>query len=481
MDTDSEYFSFHALLLFFAVFLSVFSVPSTVFLLILLIIISGLISGSEVAYFSLDRRMIEEIRQDNKRSSLRILNLIENPRRLLATILITNNFINISIVILSDLLLKQTLDQNLLRYWSEQIVQMLPSALYVGSESIHLFINFIFAVVLASFILLLFGEVLPKIYARKNSIYLARFMSMPLVFMNRLTKPFASFLIRFSSFFEKRIERKSLFQNLELRSDLDKAIEITASNSAEAKEEVDLLKRVLKFNEVPVKQIMKSRVDVVAIDKETSFENVLEIIKSSGYSRIPVYEEDFDNIKGILYAKDLIPYIDRRGEMEWYELIKTNVFYVPDSKMIDALLREFQSKRTHMAIVVDEYGGNAGIVTLEDVMEEVIGEIKDEFDDEFEQDFYKIDEDNYIFEGKTLINDVCKIMQMDDRQFDEYRGESDSIAGLILEVLGILPIRNQRITIADVVFTVMAVNQRRIEQVKVSKKVISKRMQNVIT
>jgi len=407
--------------------------------------------------------------------------MLNNPRRLLATILIANNFINISIVILSDLLLRQLIDQEGLLTWSEQISARLPTWIYLPAANLSGVINFLIAVVLASFILLVFGEVLPKIYARKNSLQLARFMSFPLKSLMRLSYPLSSILIRFSSMFEKRLERRAIFQNMELKSDIDKAIEITASNTNEAREEVDLLKRVLKFSEVPVKQIMKSRVDVVAIDEKTSFDEVVDIIKSSGYSRIPVYTEDFDNLKGILYAKDLIPYIKGKEIKNWLELIKTQVFYVPDTKMIDDLLREFQSKRTHMAIVVDEYGGNSGIVTLEDVMEEVIGEIKDEFDDEFEQDFYKIDDYNYLFEGKTLINDVCKIMGIDEAVFHEVRGESDSVAGLILEILGYLPRINQKISVSNITFTVAAVSHRRIEQVKVTRNVKSRELQKIKT
>lgn len=365
--------------------------------------------------------------------------------------------------------------------WSKQISAFLPEWLYLPAENLSGIINFLIAVVLASFILLVFGEVLPKIYARKNSLQLARFMSLPLKALMRISWPFSGMLIRFSSMFEKRLEGKAIFQNMELKSDIDKAIEITASNTNEAREEVDLLKRVLKFSEVPVKQIMKSRVDVVAIDEETSFDDVLDIIKSSGYSRIPVYTEDFDHLKGILYAKDLIPYIKGKEIENWRELIKTEIFYVPDLKMIDDLLREFQNKRTHMAIVVDEYGGNSGIVTLEDVMEEVIGEIKDEFDDEFEQDFYKIDDYNYLFEGKTLINDVCKIMGIDEAIFHEVRGESDSVAGLILEILGYLPRRNQKISVSNITFTVVAVSHRRIEQVKVTRNVKSRELQKIRT
>ena len=481
MESDSEY-SLLILLVFFP--LATFTLPElslTILILIVLIVSSGLISGSEVAYFSLTRSKILELEKENRNSSARMLELLNNPRRLLGTILITNNFINISIVVLSDLLLQQLIDQNRLLRWCEQISTQMPEWLYLPAENLIGIINFLLAVVLASFILLVFGEVLPKIYARKNSLKLARFMSYPLQIFMRLSWPFSGLLIRFSSHFEKRLEGKAIFQNMELKSDIDKAIEITASDTNEARDEVDLLKRVLKFSEVPVKQIMKSRVDVVAIDKETSFDSVLDIIKSSGYSRIPVYTEDFDHLKGVLYAKDLIPYIKGRVIDDWTQLIKTGVFYVPDTKMIDDLLREFQSKRTHMAIVVDEYGGNSGIVTLEDVMEEVIGEIKDEFDDEFEQDYHKIDDSNYLFEGKTLINDVCKIMGIDESIFQEVRGDSDSVAGLILEILGYLPRRNQKISVANITFTVVAVSHRRIEQVKVTKNVKSRELQKIRT
>lgn len=469
MDPDVEHYSLLISLFSFSLF-GFISLPGLVFALIILIFCSGLISGSEVAFFSLDKRKLIELETEKSQASKRILQLIKKPRRLLAIILISNNFINISIVILSDLLLKQIIHQD----WILNIAQSICSSLRIESfldpTVLAAGINFFMAVVLSSFILLVFGEVLPKIYARMNSVRLAKIMALPLNVLGRIFHPLIKFLISFSSIFERRFERKNLFQNLELKKDLDKAIEITSGESQEAQEEVNFLRRVLKFNDVPVKQIMKSRVDVIALDEELNFTEVIELIKKNGYSRLPVFREDFDHVIGLLYTKDLIPYVDNNELENWHDLIKEEVFYVPDSKMINDLLKEFQARRTHLAIVVDEYGGNTGIVTLEDVMEEVIGEIKDEFDEDEEQEFYRIDENNFIFEGKTMINDFCKIMEIDQEIFEESRGESDSIAGLILEVLGSFPKNNEEIRIGGLLFSVLSVNSRRIKQVKVTKK-----------
>lgn len=438
-------------------------------ILLLLIICSGLISGSEVAYFSLNRTDLANLQIEQSSSADRIMKLVKDPKRLLATILIANNFVNISIVIISDIILSNVISESHLASLSDTILSSLNLSNWIDYTSLARALNFLMAVVLSSFVLLIFGEVLPKIYARINRVQLAKWMAYPLLILSKAFYPMSSLLIRFSSIFEKKIEKRNLFQSMELKKDLDKAIEITASEGQESQEEVNFLKRILKFNDVMVRQIMKSRLDVIAIDTEVSFSEVLAIIRESGFSRLPVYAEDFDHVIGILYTKDLIPYLDEDNLSDWHTLIKPEVFYVPESKMIKDLLKQFQTRRTHMAIVVDEYGGNTGIVTLEDVMEEVTGEIKDEFDDEEEHEFFKIDENNYLFEGKTLINDFCKIMEIDPDVFEELRGESDSIAGLILETLASFPKKNQELKISNLKFTIISMNSRRIKQVKVSR------------
>jgi gliding motility-associated protein GldE len=322
-------------------------------------------------------------------------------------------------------------------------------------------------VALVTAFLVLFGEVAPKIYANLNNKRFARFMAKPLMVLRSLLSPFNSVLVAWSNRLESRVESQRIRQSTD-KEELGKAIEIAVSDEQSSDEEVGILKSIVHFSDVPVKQIMKSRVDVVAIDLATPFTEVLNIIRTSGFSRIPIYHEDFDNITGVLYVKDLLAHIKKSDDFEWQEVVRTNVLYVPESKRINELLKEIQKRRLHMAIVVDEYGGSAGIVTLEDIMEEVIGEIKDEFDDEKEVEYLKIDDHNYIFEGKTLINDVCKIIGVDTYIFDDIRGESDSLAGLILEILGKIPTVDKEITIKNFKFKIISVSNRRIEKVNIS-------------
>jgi len=256
------------------------------------------------------------------------------------------------------------------------------------------------------------------------------------------------------------------------KEDLDKAIELTvnAEEGGQSGQEADILKGIVKFSDHQVKQIMKPRIDVVAIEIEENYSSLMTLVKNSGYSRIPVFEEDFDSIKGILYVKDLLGHTQEENDFKWQELIRDQVLYVPESKKIDELLKEFQSKRMHIAIIVDEYGGSAGIVTLEDIMEEVVGDIRDEFDEDQEVDYIQIGKDNYIFEGKTLLNDVCRIIGEDTSIFDEEKGEADSLAGLILEITGVIPKQEKEITVGKTLLKVISVNKRRIEKINVRKK-----------
>jgi len=330
-------------------------------------------------------------------------------------------------------------------------------------------IGFLITVVGVTFLLVLFGEVAPKIYAKLNNIFLARLMSRPLFFLMRVFRPFSRLLVSFSQGIERRLEARHPGGGVQAsRADFDEAIELTVSHEQDAAQEVDILKSIVKFGDVSVKQIMRSRVDVVAVDFRIGFHELLQIVRESGYSRIPVYDDDFDNVTGILYVKDLIGHLNDEEGFEWQELIRTNVLYVPEAKKISDLLKDFQREHLHMAIVVDEYGGSAGIVTLEDIMEEVIGEIKDEFDDESELIFRRIDEYNYVFEGKTLLNDACRVMGLDTSTFDEVKGDSDSLAGLILELYGSIPPKDTEIKYNHFTFRVVSVSKRRIEQVKIT-------------
>jgi putative hemolysin len=310
--------------------------------------------------------------------------------------------------------------------------------------------------------------VAPKVYARFNNISLARLMSGPLVLLAWGFSPISSIMVRWTKALEKNIHDRTSSKITTSREDIDEAIELTVRNEQGAKQEMDILKSIIKFGDVTVKQIMRSRVDVIAVDFRVSYSDLIQTVKESGFSRIPVFDNDFDNITGVLYAKDLLEFINEEEKFEWQALIRTDVFYVPEAKKINELLKEFQERKQHMAIVVDEYGGCSGIVTLEDIMEEVIGDIKDEFDDDEELEYKKLDENNFIFEGKTLLNDLCRVIGVDTTTFDELRGDSDSIAGLILETTGQIPELETELEILNFKMKVIATNKRRIEKVKIT-------------
>ncbi|MEZ4981666.1 MAG: gliding motility-associated protein GldE [Saprospiraceae bacterium] len=437
-------------------------------LVILFLVFSALVSGSEVAFFSLSTNDFDRLRQEKSKSSDRILNLQERPRTLLATILIANNFINIAIVILSEFIVRQSLSEETLNAWGTSILNTfgIRDSAYIGTVAWS--INFLLTVVGATFLLVLFGEVIPKVYARLNNISLAKLMSGPLYIMNIVFSPLSKGLVNGTRIIENRLAKKSNGMSVASKEDFDEAIELTVSQEKNAEQEVDLLKSIVKFGDLSVKQIMRSRVDVVGVEINMTFNELIKIIKDSGYSRLPVYEEDFDKVTGILYVKDLIGNLDNGPEFEWQSLVRENILFVPESKKINDLLKEFQSSRMHLAIVVDEYGGSSGIVTLEDIMEEVIGDIRDEFDDEPEVLYRKIDDFNYLFEGKSLLNDVCRIVGIPTDTFDEVKGEADSIAGLVLEIVGLLPKPEREISFEDYTLKVVSVNERRIEQVLIT-------------
>lgn len=433
---------------------------------LLLLVCSALISGSEIAFFSLTHNDHESLQQEGDQAGQRIIHLVERPRKLLATILISNNFINIAIVILSDFVLLRFISEETFLYWGQSLSQNIPILSdWLTLAQIAWIINFLMITVGITFLLVLFGEVAPKVYARINNVRLARFMSLPLMLLLRLFNPISTALVNLTNVMEKRLANASVGNATTSREEIDDAIELTVSMEEDTEQEVDILKSIVKFGEVSVKQIMRSRVDVVAVDFRMSYPELLDVVRDSGYSRIPVYENDFDNVTGILYVKDLLGHLPADPHFEWQTLIRTNVLYVPEAKKIDDLLKEFQRKHLHLAIVVDEYGGSSGIVTLEDIMEEIIGEIKDEFDDEPEILYQKIDDSNFLFEGKTLINDACRVLGLDTAVFEEARGESDSLAGLLLELHGGIPKVDEEIPFEAFTFKVTAANERRIEQV----------------
>ncbi len=466
IDPDSyiQFFYFSPLLAVTAA-----GVYFALFFVLILLACSALISSSEVAFFSLNINDVKKLEQENSHTANRILDLRSKPRELLATILISNNFINIGIIILSDFILAYFLSDQIRINWSENIFEALPFlASFCSEEGLAKIINFSIAVIGVTFLLVLFGEVAPKVYAKINKMKLARLMSKTLGGLIGFFRPISSPLVMGTNLIERKLKNRSS-NGITSREEIDQAIELAVKEDEKnAGKEIDILKSIVKFGDVSVKQIMRSRVDVMAIDFRIDFDELLTIVKNSGYSRIPVFDEDFDNITGILYGKDLLGHLDENVDYEWQVLIRTNVMYVPEAKKINDLLREFQLERMHMAIVVDEYGGSSGLVTLEDIMEEVIGEIKDEFDDDIEVDFQKIDDFNYSFEGKTLLNDVCRVIGVDTETFNIVKGDADSVAGLLLELTGQIPKIGAEVLYEDYKFKIISVNRRRIEKIQIT-------------
>lgn len=406
--------------------------------LIVLLFCSAMISASEVAFFSLKPSQLAASKGKVSKSVELIQLLLDRPKRLLATILIANNFINVGIVVLSTYLTIQLFNQ----------VEFPILA-------------FIIQVVVITSLILIVGEIIPKIYANQKALFMAKFLARPLQSLVKLFYPISSILVRSTNFIDKQITRKG---HQISRSELTEAIEITSDEDA-PEDERKILQGIVKFGDIEVSEIMKSRTDVIAVDIEVKFHKLLKIIRESGYSRIPVFKETFDKIEGVLYIKDLLLQLEKGPNYQWQKLIR-QAFFVPENKKINDLLKEFQEKKIHLAIVVDEYGGTSGIVTLEDVLEEIVGEISDEFDaTDDEIPFTKISEELYLFEGKTMINDFCKVIEIGDEIFDEVKGDSDSLAGLILEIEGKIPKKGEKTIYRNFTFTIEAVDRRRIKQI----------------
>jgi len=399
--------------------------------ILVLLFFSACVSGAEVAYFSLSSAELEDIENEN------VQKLLKKPNELLATILIANNFINVGIVIISA---------------------YLTSIAITFPEDSNM--EFVFQVIIITSLLVFFGEITPKIYANNNAVNFSLRMSKSLIFLKKFFSPLSYLLVTTTSFIDKKLAGKQTEVSVE---EITKALDITEHQS---KEERQILKSIVEFGNTDVKEIMKSRVDVLAIDKTTNFTEVLKIIISSGYSRIPVFEGQFDNVLGILYIKDLIPHLKNTDDFDWVKLCRTP-YFVPETKMINDLLKEFQLKKNHIAIVVDEYGGTSGIVTLEDVLEEIVGEINDEFDVD-DNIYSKLDEYNYIFEGKILLNDFLKIVKGEVDYFDEVKGESDSLAGLVLEIEGRIPKIGTVCKIPPYTMVVESADLRRIKRLKIT-------------
>lgn len=411
----------------------------TLVVIFMLLVISAFISGSEAAFFSLSPSEISSFKSSDTKSNKVVAKLLDLPEKLLATILVVNNLVNLGIIIISTHFTTSLFD-------------------YSNSEVL----GFTIEVIAITSLIVFFGEILPKIYAIRYAVKFADFMAIPLNILEKIFRPVNYVLINSTSFINKRLSshRKNLSMN-----DLSEALELARD---EITEERKILKGIVQFGNIDVKEIMTSRVDVLGVNIKTRLKPLIKIIVDSGYSRIPVYNQDLDNINGILYVKDLLPHLGKPDSFNWQSLIRPP-YYVPETKKISELLKEFQTSKIHMAVVVDEYGGTSGIITLEDILEEIVGEITDESDED-QINFVKIDEDNYLFEAKIMLHDFCRILNVDEELFSNVKGEADTLAGLILELKNELPKKNEVFKVKDFQFIIKSVDQRRIKQVQVTLK-----------
>ena len=411
----------------------------SVAILFILLIASALISGAEVAFFSLSRGDIDKAAESKVSVQRMVVSLLENPQKLLATILISNNFINILIVLM-------------FAYIGDEIFSELSSNL----------LKFVIEVVLVTFLILLFGEVLPKVYASRNSLKFASFMAFPLKVLNSLLTVVSTPLMRLTNIVENKLGKKQ--SNLSVEK-LSQALELT-SDEATTKDEQKILEGIVNFGNTETSQIMIPRIDIFALSSTEIYEEVISKIVKKGYSRNPVYKDNVDEIIGVLYAKDLLPHLNKK-EFNWQKLIR-EPYFVPENKKLDDLLKEFQEKKNHLAIVVDEYGGTSGIITLEDVIEEIVGDISDEFDED-DLPYLKLDANNFIFEGKTNLKDFYKILEIENsEEFDANKGESETIAGFVLEVCGKFPRKNEVIKFLNYSFRIESMDKKRIIKVKIT-------------
>lgn len=406
--------------------------------IVILLACSAFISGSEVALFSLSQKDIDDISNKDYNSGTLISRLLEKPKKLLATILVANNFVNIAIVI---------------------IFSSFSGRLFNGIESSLL--RFIMEVVVVTFFILLFGEVLPKIYANRNNMEFAKKVAIPISIMNNILSPISVPMRNGILFIEKKLNvQKGNFSV----DQLSQALELTSQNDTTDGEQ-KILEGIVTFGNTEVRQVMSPRIDVFALNIEETFSQVMPKIVEKGYSRIPVYKENIDQIEGILFIKDLIPHIDSE-DFDWTKLLR-QPFFVPENKKLDDLLKDFQGMKSHLAVVVDEYGGTSGIISLEDVLEEIVGDISDEFDDE-DLIYSQIDDKNFLFEGKISLKDFYRIIEVDENEFESKKGEAETLAGFLLEISGNFPKKRQKITFHNLIFTIENVDKRRIKQIKVT-------------
>ncbi len=416
--------------------------------LMALLACSAMISGAEVAFFSLSRAELDELESSPLRMRQQAIALLQRPKRLLATILIANNFVNVGIVILSTFLTAQYIGQENLNY---MLAGMIPIGRVIEVFGITL-------------IVLLFGEIIPKVYANQYAVAFASVMSYPLYYLSGVFSFLSIPLIRMTAVIDGWADSGN--GNISV-DELSHALDLTKAESVREKEDRKILEGIVKFGNTDVKQIMKPRPDIEAVEASSDYQELLSSILESGFSRVPVYQDSLDNIVGVIHIKDLLPHMDQPNEFEWQKLMR-QPFFVPESKMIDDLLEEFRAKKVHLAIVVDEYGGCEGIVTLEDIIEEIVGDISDEFDDD-EVIYSKLDENNYVFEGKTNLKQFYRILKIDGEAFEKNKGEADTLAGFILEQAGKMPSKNQKVSFQDYEFIIESVDKRRIKRVKITR------------
>ena len=401
-----------------------------------LLLLSGFASGSEIAFFSLSPQDLDELEPDKRSEDSRIVMLRDDSERTLATILIANNFVNVTIIMLCNYIFG-----SLVKFKSE-------------------WLEFLCITVLLTFLLLLFGEIMPKVYSRQTPLKFCRRVVGGVMFLRKLFWPLETILIRSGMLAEKVMQKENRQLSVD---DLEQALELTDKN--DIKEEQSMLQGIIRFGDETAKEVMTSRQDIVDLDIRSSYADVLKCIVENNYSRIPVYQDNTDNIRGVLYIKDLLPHLGKPASFRWQSLIRPP-YFVPETKKIDDLLREFQDNKVHIAIVVDEFGGTCGIVTLEDILEEIVGEINDEFDED-EKTYSKLNYNTYLFEGKTLLSDFCRILQVDDDEFSDVEGDADTLAGLLLEIKGDFLSIHEKIDYLNYTFEVVGLEERRISRVKV--------------
>lgn len=412
------------------------SILVSILLAFFLILLSGFASASEIAFFSLSPADLEAMDPDKSPLDMLVQKLRDDSERTLATILITNNLVNVTIIMLCNYIFT-----NLLTFSAE-------------------WLQFLCVTILLTFLLLLFGEIIPKVYSSKNPLAFCRKAVKGVMFFRKVFWPIETILLKSGAFAEKVLQKENRQLSID---DLEQALELT--DKSDIKDEQSMLQGIIRFGDETAKEVMTSRQDIIDLDIRCSYEDVLKCIVDNNYSRIPVYQDNKDNIRGVLYIKDLLPHLSKPANFRWQSLIRPS-YFVPETKKIDDLLREFQENKVHIAIVVDEFGGTSGIVTLEDILEEIVGEINDEYDEE-EHNYTKLDANSYIFEGKTLLNDFTKILNLPDDEFDDVEGDADSLAGLLLEIKGDFPAVHEILKYKRYTFEVLEIDERRISKVKV--------------